>query len=84
MSRTEQRAVTRCLTLKNLSVSEITIELQSIYGTDALRDSTVSKWRPHFQDGSDDLCDLARSGRPSRSGRTFPRASPDTRAKSTK
>jgi transposase len=58
--------VIRCLTLKNLSVAEITTELQTVYGTDALKYSTVSKCKPHFQDGSDDLFHLARSGRPSR------------------
>jgi hypothetical protein len=36
-----------------------------VYGTDALKSSTVSKWRLHFQDGSDDQFDLARYGKPS-------------------
>jgi transposase len=67
MSRLEQRAVAHCLTLKNLSVAEIATELQSGYGTDALKYSTISKWRLRFQDGSDELFDFARSGRPSRS-----------------
>jgi hypothetical protein len=48
MPRLEQRAVIRYLTLKNLSVAEIAIELQSVSGTDALKDSTVSKWRLRF------------------------------------
>jgi hypothetical protein len=52
--------------LKNLSVSEIAIEPQSVYGTDGLSYSTVSKWTLHFQDSSDDPFDLARFGRPSR------------------
>jgi transposase len=64
MSRLEQRVVIRYLTLQDLSVAEIATELQSAYGTDALKCSTVSKWRLHFQDGSDDLFDLARSGKP--------------------
>jgi hypothetical protein len=65
MSRLEQRAVIRDLTLKNPSVAEIATELQSVYGTDTLKYSTVSKWRLYFQEGSHDLFDLARSGRPS-------------------
>jgi transposase len=65
MSRLEQRAVSCCLTLKNLSVPKVATKLQGVYGTDALKYSTVSKWRLRFQDGSDDLFDLARSGRPS-------------------
>jgi transposase len=75
MSSPEQRAVIRCLTRKSLSVSEIATELQSVYGTDALKYSTFSKWRLHFQDGSDDLFDLTRSGRPSRSDPAAPRQS---------
>jgi hypothetical protein len=67
MSRLEQRAVIRYLILKNLSVTEIATELQRVYGTDALKYSTVSKRRLCFQDGSNDPFDLARSGRPSRS-----------------
>jgi transposase len=51
------------LTRKNLNIAEIAAELQSVYGTDALKYSTVSKWRLRFQDGSDDLFDLTRSGR---------------------
>jgi hypothetical protein len=68
MSRREQRAVIRYLTLKNVSVAEIATELQSesIDGTDALKYSTVSKWKLCFQDSSDDLFDLARSGKASR------------------
>jgi hypothetical protein len=34
--------------------------------------STVSKWRLRFQDGSDDLFDLTRSGRPSHSDLAAP------------
>jgi transposase len=63
MSRLEQRAVIRYLTLKNLTVTEIATELQGVYGRDALKYSTVSKWRLRFRDGSEDLFDLARSGR---------------------
>jgi hypothetical protein len=43
MSRLEQRAVIRYLTLKNLSVAEIATELQTVYGTDVLKYLTVSK-----------------------------------------
>jgi transposase len=64
--------VLRYLTRKNLSFAEIVTELQSVYGTDALKYSTVSKWRLRFQDGSDDLFHLARSGRPSRSDLVAP------------
>jgi transposase len=67
MSRLEQRAVIRYLILKNLSVGEIATELQSVYRTDALKYSTTSKWRLRFQDGSDDLFELTRSGRRSNS-----------------
>jgi transposase len=67
MSRREQHAVIHHLPLKNLNITEIAIELQSVYGTDALNYSTVSKWRLHFQDASDNLFDSARAGRPSRS-----------------
>jgi transposase len=65
MSRPEQRALIRYMTRKNISVAEIATEPQSVYGTDALKYSTVSKWRLCFQDGSDDLFDLPRYGRPS-------------------
>jgi hypothetical protein len=51
MSRLEQRAVIRHLILKNLTVAEIATEFQSVYGTDALKYSTVSKWMLRFQDG---------------------------------
>jgi hypothetical protein len=64
--------VIRHLTLKNIGVAEIATELQSVYGTDALKHLTVSKWRLRFQDDSDDLFDLARSGRPSRSDLAAP------------
>jgi hypothetical protein len=60
MLRLEQRAVIHYLTLKNLSVAEIATGLQSVYGTNALKYSTVSKWRLRFQD---DLFDLGRSVR---------------------
>jgi hypothetical protein len=43
MSRLEQRAVICYLSLKNLSLAEIATELQSVYGTDALKYSKISK-----------------------------------------
>jgi hypothetical protein len=55
MSRLEQRAVIRYSNLKKLSVAEIATELQNEHGTDALKYSTVSKWRLCFQEGSHDL-----------------------------
>jgi hypothetical protein len=64
MSRLEQGVVIRHLTLQNVTVAEIATEFHSVYDTDALKYSTVSKWRLRFQD---DLSDLARSARPSRS-----------------
>jgi hypothetical protein len=67
MSTLEHRAVIRYLTLKNLSVAEIATEFQSVYSTDALKSLKVSKWRLRSQDGSDDLFDLTRFGRSSRS-----------------
>jgi transposase len=67
MPRLEPSAVIRDLTFKNLSVAEIATQLQGVYGTDALKYSTVSKWRLRFQEGSDDRFDLVRSGTPSRS-----------------
>jgi hypothetical protein len=72
MSRLEQRAVIRYLTLKNLSIAQIATELQSMYDKNALKYPRASKWRLCFQDGSDDLFDLARSGRPSRSNHAAP------------
>jgi transposase len=66
MPRLEQHAVIHDLTLKNISAAEIATEPQNVYGTDALKYSTVSKWRLRFQGGSDDLFDLARPRRPSR------------------
>jgi hypothetical protein len=68
----EQCAVIRYLTLKNLSVAEIATELQSVYGTDALKDLTVSKCRLRFQDGSDDISDFARCERLCRSDLAAP------------
>jgi hypothetical protein len=67
MSRFEPRAVICYLTLKNISVAEIATELQSVYDRDTLKYSTVPQWRPGYQDGSDDLFDLAPSGESSRS-----------------
>jgi hypothetical protein len=55
------------LILENFSVAEIATELQTVYGTNALKYLTVSKWRMRFQDDSADLFDFAPSGRPSRS-----------------
>jgi hypothetical protein len=72
MSRLTQRVVIRYLILKNLSGAEIATELQSVYGTDALKYSTISKWRLHFQDGSNDSFDLTRIGRASRSDLAAP------------
>jgi hypothetical protein len=72
MSRLEQRAVICYLTLKKLSVAEIATELQNVYGTDALKYSTVSKWRLRFQNGSEDLFDFIRSSKPSRSDLAAP------------
>jgi transposase len=72
VSRLEQRAVIRYFTLKNLSVAEIATELQNVYGTDALKYSTVSKWTLRFHDSWDDLFDLASSERPSRSDLAAP------------
>jgi hypothetical protein len=72
MSRLQQLAVIRDLILKDLSLTEIATELQSVYDTDALKYSTVSKWRLRFQDGSDDLFDLTCSRRPSRSDLAAP------------
>jgi hypothetical protein len=72
MLRTQQRAVIRYLILKNISVTEIAVELQSMYGADALNYSRVSKWRLRFQDSSGDLFDLARPGSPSRSDLAAP------------
>jgi hypothetical protein len=51
MLRLERRAVIRYLTVKNRSPAEIATELQSVYGTDALKYLTVSNWRLRFQDG---------------------------------
>jgi hypothetical protein len=59
--------VIRYLAFKNLGVTEIANELESVYGTDAPKYMTVSKWRLRIQDASDDLFDLVRSRRPSRS-----------------
>jgi hypothetical protein len=42
MSTLGQRAVIRYLTFKNVSVAEIATDLQNVYGTDALKYSTVS------------------------------------------
>jgi hypothetical protein len=72
MSRLEKRAMIRYLTLESLSVPEIAIELESVHGTDALKCLMVSKWRLSFHDGSDDLFDLVRSGKPSRSDLAAP------------
>jgi hypothetical protein len=67
-----QTARIRYSDLENLSVAEIATELHNVYGTDALKYSTVSKWRLCFQDGSDDLFDFAHSGRPFHSGLAAP------------
>jgi hypothetical protein len=64
--------VIRYLTLKNLSIAEIATEFQSVYRTDALEYSTVSKCRLRFQDGSDHSFNLARSGSSSRSDLVAP------------
>jgi hypothetical protein len=55
----------------DVSVTDVVLQAEfltlEIPVVEALKYSTVSKWRLRFQDGSDDLFDLARSGRPSRS-----------------
>jgi hypothetical protein len=48
MSKVEQGAVTCYLAMKNLSVAEITAELQSMYNTHALKYSSISRWRGVF------------------------------------
>jgi transposase len=56
--------VTRFFTLKGLKAREIQLELESVYGLDALSLPTVKKWRRRFLAGRTDLFDDPRSGRP--------------------
>jgi hypothetical protein len=72
MLRLERHAMIRYLTLKNLSVAEITIELQTFVWYECTEVFGGLKVENAFQDGSDNLYDLARSGRPSHSDLAAP------------
>jgi hypothetical protein len=62
-----QAALVRFLTLKKLSGSDITAELEGVYGHEALSLSAVKKWRKRFVNGRMTLEDNPRSGRTPRS-----------------
>jgi hypothetical protein len=59
----EQRPVIRFLALHGLNAKAIQAELESVYGTDACKLSTVKKWRLRFLQGRTTLFDDPRSGR---------------------
>jgi transposase len=63
----KQHPFVRFLALKNLSVRDITAELEGMYGHEALSLSAVKKWRKRFINGRRTLEDDPRSGRPPRS-----------------
>jgi hypothetical protein len=57
----ERRAVIRFFTHNGLKTQNIYIELESVYGPEALVLLTVKKWRRHFQQGRTNLFDNPRS-----------------------
>jgi hypothetical protein len=60
----EQRAAVRFSTLKKLSARDITVELEGVYGHEALSLSAVKKRRKRFANGRITLKDDPRSGTP--------------------
>jgi hypothetical protein len=60
----EQRAVIRFFMLTELKAKEIRIELESMYGPEALALPTVKKLRRRFRQWRTHLFDNPRSGRP--------------------
>ena len=61
MDRNEKRVV--ILNLKNLSAAEISGELNSVLGDNALSDATIYQWIAEFQRGRKSTEDEHRSGR---------------------
>jgi hypothetical protein len=61
----DQRGVIRYYTLKGTAPLRIHAKLLAVYGTGALKRSTVFKWHKRFSEGRTDLEDDPRSGRPS-------------------
>jgi transposase len=62
----EQRTVVRFLTLKKLSAGDITIELEEVYGHEALSLSAVNNWCKRFMNKRITVKDEPRSGKPPR------------------
>jgi transposase len=62
----EQRVLLRFLTLRGLNPQQILSELESVYHEDALALPMIYKWHARFHDGSTELSDDPRSGKPRR------------------
>ncbi|GBN17594.1 hypothetical protein AVEN_200939-1 [Araneus ventricosus] len=61
----EVRSVIRFLNANNIKPAEIHRQLVEIYGENVIIDGMVRKWVRQFNDGSTNVHDEARSGRPS-------------------
>jgi len=64
MDRNEKCVVIKYLNLKGLSAAEISGELNSVLGDDALSDATIYQWIAEFQRGRKSTKDEHCSGRP--------------------
>jgi len=62
MDRNEKRVVTKYLNLKGLSAAEISGELNSVLGDNALSGATIYRWIAEFQRGWKSTEDEHRSG----------------------
>src|SRR5208283_5286915 len=65
MSNIECRAVIKFFTRKGLNATEISKELDNVYGDSAPSYRTVAKWVAEFKDPERGFEDAPRSGRPS-------------------
>jgi len=63
MDRNEKHVVIKYLTLKGLSAAEISGELNSVLGDNALSDATIYQWIAEFQHGRKSTKDEHCSGR---------------------
>ena len=63
-SREEQRSVIRFLAIQGEPAAKIHAKLVNVYGSHAISDSAVRKWKREFAQGMESVQDLARAGRP--------------------
>ena len=64
MEKTEYRGYIKTRALLWISATAISNELETVYGNNAPKNSTVAKWVALFKEGRTSLNDDPRSGRP--------------------